>query len=71
MVSLRAFCLEQAVKLKSSSWVDGRSTVKDCVELAAVYERYILGDANLAKQPVISVGASTNIIHEVNGTLKI
>jgi hypothetical protein len=51
MVALRAFCLEQAVKLKCEYIKSDKLTSQSAIELAKVFEQYILGDAKLPDQP--------------------
>lgn len=51
MVDLRAFCLEQAIKIKSEYKRAGNGITKTPIELAMDYEAYILGDASLPNQP--------------------
>lgn len=51
MVDLRAFCLEQAIKIKSEyKRADDRIT-QSPIQLAMDYEAYILGNASLPDQP--------------------
>lgn len=47
MVDLRAFCLEQAVKMKSSNFDECKNTM----EIVEVFEQYILGKAELPETP--------------------
>lgn len=47
MVDLRAFCLEQAVKMKSSNFGECKNTM----EMVVVFEKYILGNAKLPETP--------------------
>lgn len=47
MVDLRAFCLEQAVKMKSSNFGECKNTM----EMVLVFEKYILGNAKLPETP--------------------
>lgn len=51
MVDLRAFCVEQAVKMKISSWENGK-IADDVINIARSYEKYIIGNSNLPNQPV-------------------
>lgn len=51
MVDLRAFCVEQAVKIKIGSWEVGKIT-DDVIHIARSYEKYIIGNSNLPNQPV-------------------
>lgn len=51
MVDLRAFCLEQAVKIKSEYKKAGDSITISPIQLAKDYEAYILGNACLPDQP--------------------
>lgn len=46
MVDLRAFCLEQAVKIKT-----GFDAQQSVLELAKWYEEYVLGNAELPETP--------------------
>lgn len=48
MIDLRAFCLEQAVKLKSSK-PDAFISVR---ELAEIYVDFVLGDSKLPNTPI-------------------
>ena len=43
MVDLRAFCLEQAVKMKGANFKECKNTM----EMVIVFEKYILGNAKL------------------------
>lgn len=47
MVDLRAFCLEQAVKMKSANFKECKNTM----EMVIVFEKYILGNAKLPETP--------------------
>ena len=47
MVDLRAFCLEQAVKMKSSNFDE----CKNPMEIVVVFEKYILGNVKLPETP--------------------
>ena len=47
MVDLRAFCLEQAVKMKSSNFGECKNTM----EMVVFFEKYILGGAKLPETP--------------------
>lgn len=47
MVDLRAFCLEQAVKMKSANFKECKNTM----EMVIVFEKYILGGAKLPEKP--------------------
>lgn len=47
MVDLRAFCLEQAVKMKGSNFKECKNTM----EMVVIFEKYILGDAKLPETP--------------------
>lgn len=51
MVDLRAFCLEQAIKIKSEYKRAGDRITTSSIKLAMDYEAYILGGANLPNQP--------------------
>lgn len=51
MVDLRAFCLEQAVKIKCEYIKGDKLTSQTTIELANTFEAYILGDAKLPDQP--------------------
>lgn len=51
MVDLRAFCLEQAVKIKSEYKKAGDRITKSPIQLAIDYESYILGGVSLPNQP--------------------
>ena len=51
MVDWRAFCVEQAVKMRISSWENGK-IVDDVINIARSYEKYIIGNSNLPNQPV-------------------
>lgn len=59
MVDLRAFCLEQAVKMKISSWENGKIT-DDVINKAKAYEKYIVGNSKLPNQPVNTDNLSRN-----------
>ena len=47
MVDLRAFCLEQAVKMKGANFKECKNTM----EMVVIFEKYILGDAKLPETP--------------------
>ena len=47
MVDLRAFCLEQAVKMKSANFKECKNTM----EMVIIFEKYILGNAKLPENP--------------------
>lgn len=51
MVDLRAFCLEQAVKIKCEYIKGDKLTSHTTIGLATSFEAYILGDAKLLDQP--------------------
>lgn len=51
MVDLRAFCLEQAIKIKGEYARANDRLTSSTVSLAKDYEAYILGSANLPDQP--------------------
>lgn len=51
MVDLRAFCLGQSVKIRCEYINSGKLTSLSTIELAKVFEQYILGDAKLPDQP--------------------
>lgn len=51
MVDLRAFCLEQAIKIKSEYKKAGNTLIKTPIQLATEYEKYILGSVDLPNQP--------------------
>lgn len=51
MVDLRAFCLEQAIKIKSEYKRAGDRITKSPIQLAIDYEAYILGGVSLPNQP--------------------
>jgi hypothetical protein len=51
MVDLRAFCLEQAIKIKSEYKKSGDEMIKSPIQLAIDYEAYILGGVSLPGQP--------------------
>ena len=51
MVDLRAFCLEQAIKIKSEYKKAGTEMMKSPIQLAIDYEAYILGGVSLPSQP--------------------
>lgn len=47
MVDLRAFCLEQAVKIRCEYIKSDKLTSLSTIELAKAFEQYILGDSKL------------------------
>jgi hypothetical protein len=51
MVDLRAFCLGQSVKMRCEYIKSDKLTSQSTIELAKVFEQYILGDAKLPDQP--------------------
>jgi hypothetical protein len=51
MIDLRAFCLEQAIKIKSEYKKAGDSITKSPIQLAIDYEAYVLGGVSLPHQP--------------------
>lgn len=51
MVDLRAFCLEQAIKIKSEYKKAGDIITETPIQLAIDYEAYILGGVSLPSQP--------------------
>lgn len=51
MVDLHAFCLEQAIKIKSGYKKAGDRITKSPIQLAIDYEAYILGGVSLPNQP--------------------
>jgi hypothetical protein len=51
MIDLRAFCLEQAIKIKGEHVRANDRLTTSTVSLAKDYEAYILGSANLTDQP--------------------
>lgn len=51
MVSLRAFCLEQAIKTNSDYKKAGARITKSPIQLAIDYEAYVLGGVSLPHQP--------------------
>lgn len=51
MVDLRAFCLEQAVKIKGEYARANDRLLSSTVSIAKDYEAYILGNASLPDQP--------------------
>lgn len=56
MVDLRAFCLEQAVKMKSANFGECKNTM----EMVVVFEKYILGNSKLPETP----SSFDNVLHE-------
>jgi hypothetical protein len=51
MVDLRAFCLEQAIKINCEYKKAGSSITKSPIQLAIDYEAYILGGVSLPNHP--------------------
>ena len=51
MIDLRAFCLEQAVKIRCEYIKGDKLTSQTTVGMAKTFEAYILGDAKLPDQP--------------------
>lgn len=51
MVDLRAFCLEQAIKIKCEYKKAGDRITISPIQLAKDYEAYILGGVSLPNQP--------------------
>jgi hypothetical protein len=51
MVDLRVFCVEQAVKMKISSW-ENEEIADDVINIARSYEKYIVGNSKLSNQPL-------------------
>jgi hypothetical protein len=51
MVDLRAFCLEQAIKMKCEYQNNGKRIVSESTELAKEYEAYILDGVSLPNHP--------------------
>lgn len=51
MIDLRAFCLEQAIKIKSEYKRAGDNIPWSTTQLAEEYETYILGGVSLPDQP--------------------
>lgn len=51
MVDLRAFCLEQAIKIKGEYVRANDRIIASTVSLAKDYEEYILGGVSLPDQP--------------------
>lgn len=51
MVDLRAFCLEQAIKIKSEYKKADDEMIKSPIQLAIDFEAYILGGVSLPSQP--------------------
>lgn len=52
MIDLRAFCLEQAVKIKCEYKKAGGVVSETPTALASEYEKYILGGSEISKVPV-------------------
>jgi hypothetical protein len=50
MIDLRAFCLEQAIKIKSEYKRAGEKITKSTIQLAIDYEAYVLGGVSLPHQ---------------------
>lgn len=51
MIDLRAFCLEQAVKIKGEYAMANNKLIAPTVSIAKDYEEYTLGNASLPDQP--------------------
>jgi hypothetical protein len=51
MIDLRAFCLEQAIKMKCEYQINGNRITCESTDLAKEYEAYILDGMSLPNQP--------------------
>lgn len=51
MIDLRAFCLEQAVALKSAYETSGNKQPNNAIQIARYMEQYILQNCTLPDQP--------------------
>ena len=61
MIDLRAFCLEQAVEMKSAK-PDSFTTVR---ELAKAYVDFVLGDSKLPNTPIESSKLLNDVMIEI------